>query len=352
MAFKTDTIFNENEGAKLIRSEILNIVNENVFAAGLDPVAEALGFQMENLTERDGVFTSMLGAQGLTEIGEFDEFPILNKEQGFEKGYKVTRFGGKLAISKALRKWIEASARSPKLDATVKTELQKLANATQELVDSVKITKNERVTEVLANGFVADAPFWPWSASPDGKALFATDHIIKSTGATQSNLVTGALTQAKLEEAIGLLRDMKNGRGRTMKIPNEYTLIVSRKGEANARRILNEGSKSAAEVLGTPVSNDITSNIFTWDGFRINLMVLETLGQPKIDGTVVGSDTMWFLVNKDAANALGAFKYLNLYSEEMDMWEDKATKVVYIDVDLSFNADHYNPEVIVGSLGV
>jgi hypothetical protein len=86
-------------------------------------------------------------------IEEFDEFPIINKEQGYTKGYKLDRFGGKIAISKPLRKWIEASTSSSKLDPTTKTELTKLARDVQRLVNAVKITKNERVSEVLTKGF-------------------------------------------------------------------------------------------------------------------------------------------------------------------------------------------------------
>jgi hypothetical protein len=40
--FKTETIYNENEGAKLIKAEILNIIDEQVFSAGLEPVADTL----------------------------------------------------------------------------------------------------------------------------------------------------------------------------------------------------------------------------------------------------------------------------------------------------------------------
>jgi hypothetical protein len=85
----------------------------------------------------------------MEEIGEFDEFPIGNKEQGYVKGYKVKRFGKKVAISKPLRKWIEASTSSAKLDATTKQELTKLKNDVTQLINSVKITKNELASEVF-----------------------------------------------------------------------------------------------------------------------------------------------------------------------------------------------------------
>jgi len=42
MTFKVDSIYNYNEGAKLIRAELLKIVDEQIFEAGLDPVQEKL----------------------------------------------------------------------------------------------------------------------------------------------------------------------------------------------------------------------------------------------------------------------------------------------------------------------
>lgn len=352
MGFKSDTIYWENEGAKLIKAEILNVIDEQIFEAGLDPVADELGYSHDVVEIPDGVYTSMLGTHGMDEIGEFDEFPIANKEQGYEKGYKMKRFGRAVAVSKPLRKWIEASAVSPKLDASTKRELAKLAKDVNLLISSTKITKNELATEVFTKGFSVTAAYWPGSASPDGQPLFSATHIIKSTGQTQSNLQTGALTQANLTAAIEKLRNMRDWVGRKMKRAKTYQLIVPTELEATARKLLNDWSNFAAAVSDVSVSNSVTSNIFMWDGFRIELLVLETLNQPKSDGTMVGSATQWFVLNREAAREYEAFKYLTLYTEEMDMWEDKKTKVLFVDVDLSFTCDHYNYECIVGSTGL
>lgn len=349
--FKTDTIYSENEGAKILKTTILRILDEQIFSAGLDPVAASLGFISEAVELRDGTYTSMLGTLDLPKLGEFDEFPIINKEQGYEKGYALERHGGAIAISKNLRKWIETYNSSEKVSPTVKTELNKLSNDVQRLVNASKLTRNNKITNILADWFSITNAYWPGSASPDGIALFSTSHVIKSTGATQSNLVSGALTQSTLETAIDQLRNMRDGKGRKMRRARTYTLIVSSENEKNARRILNDGSNFAASVWGTETNNSITESVFAWDGFNVELLVLDTLNQPSIDGTV-GSATMWFVLNKAAALEWEAFRQLTLYNEEMDMYEDKKTKVVFIDVDVSFTADHYQPEVIVGSTGL
>ena len=349
MTFKTDSIYNYNEGAKLIRAELLKIVDEQIFEAGLDPVQDKLGYVIETVEIPDWVFTSMLGTHWLDEIGETDDFPVFWLEQGYEKGYRLKRFANRIPITKPLRKWIENSTKSAKLDGTVKVELAKLARNTDRLVRAAKITRNELSLEVLTKGFSVTAAYWPWSAYPDGQPLFSANHVIKATWEIQSNLVTGALTQLKLEEAISKLRNMKDGIGRTMKLASTYTLIVPTSLEATARKILNDGSKFAAAVSDVAVGNDVTSSIFQWDGFRIELLVIDGLNQPKKDGTKVGTATNWFVINKDAVRNYEAFKTIVLFNEEMDMYEDKASKVMYVDIDLSLNSDFYNYECVCGS---
>lgn len=351
MTFETANIYNENEWAKLMRSELLTIIQEELYTAGLDPVAQALGFVDEMVTYKDGKYTSMLGFTDMEELGEFDEFPIDNKEQGFEKWFELKRFGKGIAISKPLEKWIEASVKDAKYTPDVKRELQKLSRDVSRLVGSAKLTRNNLVTKVLANWFDITAGFWPGSTSPDGVALFSASHIIKSTGNTQSNLVSGALTQAKLEEAIDLLRNMRDGMGRKMRRASVYTLVVSSENEKNARQILNDGSNFAASVSDTETNNGVTSNLFMWDGFKIELLVLDTLNQPSVSGNV-GSATMWFVINKDCVRDYEAFRMLTLYNDEIDMYRDNKTKALVVDLDFSATADHYQPECIVGSTWV
>ena len=104
-------------------------------------------------------------------------------------------------------------------------------------------------------------------------------------------------------------------------------------------------------MLDVAVNNSVTMSVFQWDGFRVNLMVLPTLGQPSKSGTV-GTDTMWFLLNHELASELEAFRFIPLYEAEIDSYEDKTSKVTYIDIDTSFTMDFYNPEVVIGSTGV
>ena len=346
--FKTKTVYNENEWTKLVKAEILKIVDEQIFSAWLESVADGLGYTMEVLEIPDWEYTTMLGTHWLPIIGEFDEFPIINREQGYRKGYKLQRAWGAVAISRQLQEWINIATSSDKLSPLVKAELSKLARDTQRLVNAAKITKNELATEVLSNWFDSAKSFYP-----DGQPLFSASHKIKSTWATQSNLVSGALTTTTLLEAVEKLRNMRDGMGRKMKINGVYTLIVPSELEDTARQVLNDWNNFAAiTTSNTQAQNDVTINLFSWNGFKVELMVLETLNQPKLDGTTVGTATQWFVMDKTRARELEALKYLQLYTDKVDMYVDNKTKVLFFDIDLSMTCDFYNYEFICGSTGV
>jgi len=162
--------------------------------------------------------------------------------------------------------------------------------------------------------------------------------------------MTGAdaiLSQVNLEKALEKLRGMKDGLGTIVGFAAQsYTLIVGPKQEALARKILNDGSNFAAQVSDVQVNNDVTLSVFQWEGFKINLMVMPTLGQPSINGPV-GTGNEWFLLNHELAAELEAFRFIPLYDAIIDSYMDNNNKVTYVDIDVSFTADFYNPEVVV-----
>lgn len=350
--FKDGGLLTTAEGFKLIRSNIEKVVNELDLDPTLDGVAEALGFINTPVTRPDGKITSLKGVLDLEQIGELDEIPLLTDEEGPEKGYKLKRFAGKHAMSKEVVKWLEKAQSDSTIPTEVKMEIKEIATKITRLSARAKKARNFLATQLLAKGFAVDSAYGPGSATPYGQALFSATHPIGDTGETQSNLVTGALSQVKLLEAIEALRNMKDGNGTKIGFAaSSYTLVVSPAKEADARKILNDGSNFAAQVNDVEVNNDVTMSVFQWDGFKINLMVLPTLGQPSVSGTV-GTDDMWFVLNHELAAEIEAFRFIPLYEAEIDSYKDNNNKATYIDIDMSFTVDHYNPEVIVGSTGV
>lgn len=350
--FKESWILTTSEGFKLIRSNIEKVVDELNLDPTVDSIVEALGFVETKVTRPDGQITSLKGVLDLENIWELDELPLLADEEGPSKGYELKRYGGKHAMSKAVMKWLEKAQTSDTIPSEVKDEIEKIATKITRLSARAKKARNFLATRLFTEGFSVTASEWPGSPTPYGQPLFSDVHPVWTTGTTQSNVMANGerlLTQVNLNTAIAKLRGMKDGNGTTVGFAaRSYTLIVGPELEKTARTILNEMSGQAAMVNDVMVTNDVTVSIYQTDWFKINLMVLPTLGQPSV-GWTIGTGKEWFLLNHELASELEAFRFISLYEAEISSYTDDNNKATYIDVDSSFTCDFYNPEVIVGS---
>jgi hypothetical protein len=113
----------------------------------------------------------------------------------------------------------------------------------------------------------------------DGKALFATDHPLKS-GGTQNNYTTADLDEDSLETGMVTMRATKDNKGELqMVIPD--TLLVPPALEKEARILLESTQRT-----GT-ANNDINP----YKG-KLKIVVWDFLGS-----AAGGSDTAWFLID-------------------------------------------------------
>ncbi len=350
--FSDNWLLTTVEGFKLIRSNILKVVDEMNIDPTLDGVAEALGFVNTPVDRPDWEITSLKGVLDLESIGELDEIPLLGDEEGPSKGFKTQRFAWAHTMSRAATEWLMKATSASTLPTEVKMEIQKIANKMARLSARVKKARNFLATRVLIEGFNNANAYGPGSSTPYGNPLFFNAHPVGETGEVQSNIMEGTdrvLNQVNLEKAIEKARGMKDGNGTIVGFAaSAYTLIVGPEGEANARKILNDGKEVASQVADVAISNDITVSIFQMNGFKVNLMVLPTLGQPSVKGKV-GSGNEWFLLNTELSRELEAFRFIPLYEAKIDSYEDKKNKATVIDIDTEFTMDFYNPEVIIGS---
>lgn len=342
------------EGKSLLSPLIQEIVDQTIMQVGLDEELEKFGFVRETPLTPDGVITSMVGPQLLAQIDEDEEAPVITILQGFEKGYTLKTFAGQHKITKVFKKWIENGAQISGADSSVKAELNKLKDAVVRLTQGRILTINALVAKTFANGFSVSAAYGPGSASPDGVALFSASHVIKKTGGTYSNLESGALSAVTLQAAITKHKlTLRSGNGFRIKTPDVFDLIVGRALEQTARVILNSTSDQAGVYAGTG-SNANLLNTFMFDGNKVRLTVVDMLGQPDIDGSVIGganADTMWFVVNKELALQVKAFRLFTLWDNEVTMYENEATSSTFVKLDSHFMTEHFNPECVVGSTG-
>lgn len=343
------------QGFQLLKKNLEGRTDEAKFDPTKDPILSALGFEVRRVRNPEGKFDILAGVLDLRSIDEFDSIPMIEDEIVGEKGYNTSRYGGKRGLSKRTVEWLKAATEEDReLPDFVISDIEELTRSTQRLSQRAMKTKNFAATRVLTEGLKTTlTSFGAGSPTLKGKALFATDHPYgdDGTGAplgTQSNKMTKKLTKEYLLEAIDLHRAMRDETGTRMGVASTYTLVIPRELERTAREILSNGLSFA----GGEAANTNIPNTFIWDGFRVELMVLDTLNQPSTEYGTIGDDKQWFLINSEMSREMGAMKFIYLYDDTIEFYKSDDSKAVYYDIDLEFTADHFNYQVIVGSTGL
>lgn len=214
-----------------------------------------------------------------------------------------------------------------------------------------KISMVDEATKILTSGFVSTSDYGPGSPTPGGFPLFSASH------ASGSNIVTGAINstnaQAKLQSAIALLRAMKNDKGGTYKLPKMFVLVTSAANELLWRKALNDGNAWASYQDDVALTNGVTVNVFaSTEGFKVGLLVLESIGQPDSEGVAIGTGLESFLIDPERLRTTKSLRLITLYDVEVDDYIDQKTKEYVVDCDLAFTVDHFGAEVgIVGLQG-
>lgn len=331
----------------ILTPTLIDIINQRIAESGYDDEFMKVGYVTEEVFTKDGTITSMIGPEALKEIVEGATAPIINKEQGFEKSFRIKQFARKMIVSKLLSKWIMKNQTLASADPSVQTEIRKLMEDVTFLADGAKLTLNNEGIGLLAAGFSVSKPFGAGSASPDGEALFSNSHIIKKTWGTYDNLASGVINEANLRAAIDLHKtDIRMGNGRRVRTADVYTLLVPRALETLARTVLTPVG------FGSGAFSTTDMTIFDFEGNKLRLIVSDVLGQPDDNGGTIGNDLQWFVINDGLARQIKAFRVFELYGQEVTTWFDDDTGNFYVKLDMAFGVDHYQPEVIVGSTWV
>ena len=342
---------NFQEGKQILSPLITEIADMVEAEVGLGDEAAKFGFTVGKVSTPDGVITSMVWPEYLPEINEDGETPLLVLTQGYDKGYQMKTYGGRIKVTKLFLEWLKTASTLQGADSSVKSELNKFKDGIIRLMRSSKRTINRELTNVLAKGFSVTAAYWPGSAGGDGVSLFNAAHPVKSEpGVTYSNLRAAALSAAELEAAIQAYKTtVKAPSGFRIDTPDTFTLLVPRALETTARKILNSSGDQAGLWAGTG-SNANLLNVFSFQGSKVELVVLDMLGETDKAGGKIGganADNMWFLLNKSYALEYGAFRIFTLWSDEIETWYDNNTKSTFTDLTCHWGVDFYNPEAIM-----
>ena len=345
---------NFEEGKGILSPIIQEIANQTEAQVGLENEISKYGFVVGDALTPEGEITAMVGPEPLQPIDEDGVAPLVTLMQGYTKKYQMKTYALKHKCTQVFAKWIEQGSQIQGADSSVLKELQSFKEAVERLVAGSILTLNEVITNVYAKGFSVTSAYGPGSASPDGKALFAADHIIKKTGGTYSNILGGELTAATLEAGIQQYKTtVRTPNGYRVKTPEIFDLMVPRALEITARKILNSNGDQAGIYAGTG-NNANLLNVFSFQGSKVRLTVLDMLGEPGMDGTKIGganADKMWFLLNKDYALKFRAFRIFRLWDNYVTMYRNDETDSVFTKLSTHFTADHFNPESVMGYAG-
>ena len=335
------------EGQAILSPLIQEIANQSEAQVGLESQAEKFGFVMGDALTPKGEITAMVGPEPLRKIDEDAIAPIMTLMQGYSKGYAMDTYSIRHKVTKVFVEWLKKAQFLNGVDSSVAAELGKFKEAIQNMVYGSELTMNELITRTFTDGFSVTAAYGAGAASPDGVALFSASHVVKKTGATFSNLATGALTATTLESTIQAYKTViKTPNGYRMKTPEIFDLLVPRALETAARKILNSGGDQAGVYAGT-ANNSALLNVFSFQGSKVRLTVLDMVGEVGMDGSVIGgtnADTMWFLMNKEYALKYKAFRIFRLWDNEITMYTNDETKSMFTDISMHVGVEHFNPE--------
>ena len=347
---------NYAEGQAILSPLIQEIANQSEAQVGLESQAEKFGFVMGDALTPKGEITAMVGPEPLRKIDEDAIAPIMTLMQGYSKGYAMDTYSIRHKVTKVFVEWLKKAQFLNGVDSSVAAELGKFKEAIQNMVYGSELTMNELITRTFADGFSVTAAYGPWAASPDGVALFSPSHVVKKTGANYSNLISAGqtLSATNLETWIQNYRlNVKTPNGYRIKSPEYFDLLVPRALETTARKILNSANDQAGVYAGTG-SNANLLNVFSFQGTKVRLTILDLLGEPWMDGSVIGganANSMWFLLNKEYALKYKAFRIFRLWDNEITMYTNDETKSMFTDISMHVGVEHFNPEAVMGFAG-
>lgn len=343
---------NYAEGQAILSPLIQEIANQSEAQVGLESQAEKFGFVIGDALTPKGEITAMVGPEPLRKIDEDGIAPLLSIMQGYTKTYAMDTYAIKHKVTKIFLEWLAKGAHMVGVDSSVAKELQTFKEAIERMVMGSQLTVNELITRTFTDGFSVTTAYGAGAASPDGVSLFSPSHVVKKDGSTYSNLIAAGsfLTAATLQTTIQNYKTkIKTPNGYRIKTPDIFDLLVPRALETTARQLLNSTGEVAGMYQGTG-SNANLLNLFSFQGSKVRLTVLDMVGEVGMDGSIIGganADTMWFILNTEYALKYKAFRIFRLWDNEITMFKNDETDSLFTKITTHVGVEHFNPEAVM-----
>lgn len=265
-------------------------------------------------------------------IGEFEEWlegqpaPLDEVREGFEVKYRQYPYAKRVAFGRLARKFYLENVRS------TKTMMTKMGTKAWEL-------EQRSAFDLLSQGFSATFN----NGYGDGKRTFSGAHPLSPHDATTwSNVLTDSavLSEASLQALFTLLDTTPDDRGNEMHLGKYgYTIVVTNLQDyLAAQRLVNVD----ADLRPGTANNDI--NVFSGKMVGMNRPITVTWVPYAANAT--NPRAFYVLANQE--------HQLNVLTSESfntDVYEDDASKTLFVRASLMFAVGLGSPRGIVASLG-
>lgn len=338
----------------LLNPEVTAIFEQDVVSYEYTEwLLDKLGFTSTRPLNPNEKFSIEIGAYELDEMTEGQLIPEVDVGKGRDKGYKAVPFGGKISLSRIMKEWLGTTQTLKDADSSVQTTFRKFKSDVQRLRRGSMKSMNTYATRIYTDGYSNTAANWPGSLTPYGQFLWDTDQPYgQGAGAgTFRNVLGGsygtlnsAFSTTNLQYMLDMHKaELRLQNGDRVDSPSSYKLLTSRVNAVTVREVLNTAGNSAGVYSGA-ANNSAELNTFNFNGNKVEIVEVPDLGRTKKDGSVVGADTHYYLVNTDAARQAMALRVLPIIRNEVDMWYEENTKTTYVSLYDYYAMDHYGFE--------
>lgn len=349
----------QGAGLPLLDATIVETMNRDDIMPDHKAYMGLLDIKEEKLLNPSQTYSTKAAPKGMKTITETGIIPTTEMIFTPKKGVNQVKIGNAYERSETFTEWARIGQNINGAPDAIQAELLLASSQVRDLALAYDIRFAEEMVKVLTKGFSITASAGPGSATPKGKALFDT-HTYGVTGqpgsGTFTNFTNGALTftssaadilagTTRVQTLINQLKQARDENGKYIRQGGLYKLYCSEVRSVFWRQVLNNGSNFSGQ--GT---NAMQENQFLFDGNKVELVVLNILGQTDTgadDGTLIGTTDMIFVTNSGTLKQTGAYKAFRLTPLKIDSWVNQQTKVAVTDGRAFISADHYGLELFV-----
>ena len=332
---------------KLVNPLLTHVVREVMLWYNLYDELNNLMFAPKTVYSYNERFSTLGEVWDLQEIPESWIAPDLHISKWKDKGYKFITWGWKIAFTRLVTEWINATRNLSGLssnDVTGREALSQIKNAGVYLTDAATRKLLEQAALIYTKGFTSTQINGAGGTGEDGEPLFSIHHPFKDGTEEYANcwmkvggnIVHPALSEDSLINAIQMLKWVQvdglqwpvkqNG----MKVPNidgVFDLIIPTELEVTAGKILNVDSRWIPTEYSGKGDNSKQTNVFSWNWYKIRLIPMTIFGWTNENGEQIGSSTCWFLRNNSIIRQTRSLQMANLNGNGfgMKIWIDPNT---------------------------